>query len=70
MYEHEVLGSQYPFTHSGKISSLHDQAEPFFAFCSSYCPTILNKIVELESGITMLNDIVDNNEHCDWQNIV
>jgi hypothetical protein len=42
-------------------------------FCCPRCShlsTILNKIVELESGVTILFNIVDSCEQCGQQNIV
>ena len=35
---------------------------------SSQLPTIVNNIVESESGVTMLNNIVDNCEQCRQHN--
>ena len=42
-------------------------------FCCPHCShlsTILNNIVEPESGVTILFNIVDNYEQCGQQNIV
>ncbi len=41
--------------------------------CCLHCSqllTILNNIAEPESGVTMLDNIVDNYEQCGQQNIV
>ena len=42
-------------------------------FCCPHCSellTILNNVVEPESGVTILKNIVDNCEQCGQQNIV
>ena len=41
----------------------------FCPHCSQLSP-IMNNIVEPESGVTMMNSIVDNIEQCRQQNIV
>ena len=54
------------------LSLLFNRIEQCFANCPhcTHLSTILNNIVEPESGLTILFNIVDNCEQCGQQNIV